>query len=83
MFHRNFSTRYSTIKLAFSLRDSAHVRRYYVTLINIDFVPKEMVSPRLLPEDSIKFIDYFRLFKHRYVCYLFFIRIKDNVNQII
>ena len=49
-------------------------------LINIDFILKEIISSRLFSKDIIKSFEYFELLKYRYVCYLFFVEIKANVN---
>ena len=80
MLHSDSSTDYLSIKASLSIRDQAHIRRHNVTLINVDFVLKEIISSRLLFEDIVKSFEYFELLKHRYVYYLFFVEIKASDN---
>ena len=80
MLYSNSSTNYLSIKASLSIRDQAHIRRYNITLMNIDFISKEIIASRLFSKDIVKSFEYFELLKHRYVCYLSFVEIKTNAN---
>ena len=52
-------------------------------LMDIGLVSKDIIAFRLLSEDSIKFIKYIELLKYHNIYYLFFKRIKADVNKIV
>ena len=51
-----------------------------MTLMNVSFVFKEMISFKLSFENMIEFINNFKSFKHLNVCDNFFVKIKISVN---
>ena len=80
MLYSNSSTNYLSNKASLFIQDQVYIRRYNITLINVDFILKEIIASRLFSKDIIKSFEYFELLKYRYVYYLFFVEIKANVN---
>ena len=56
MFYYNFNIRYIFIKCSFSFIDVIYIKKYNVTLININLILKKMISFKFIFKDSIELI---------------------------
>ena len=56
MFYYDFNIRYIFIEYSFLFADVIYIRKYNVTLMNINLIFKEMISFKLFSKDSIELI---------------------------
>lgn len=52
-----------------------------MTLMDVDFVPKYVISSDLISKELIEPLEYFRLLEYFNVCYLSFIEIKASIDK--